>query len=67
MNKIFYKFTNNYSPILNKEVCSLCGIEFDKDDPLLEVRKQKHEQWHSHSTYFGRASMNFIKGVPTWI
>lgn len=67
ITKRFYKFTGNYLPILNKLVCEYCGFTIDQDDPFFEIKKAKHEYWHSHSSYFGRASRNYTKGEPKWI
>lgn len=37
--------------------CSLCDQEFDERDPLINVRKQKHEEKHTRGwNYKGRSN-----------
>lgn len=40
-------FRMDASYYLNKKIkCSLCGMEFDKFDPLIKERKKKHQEKH---------------------
>lgn len=60
----------DYQPILNKVVCDLCGMEFDKDDPLLKFRKARHQEKHTRGwNYKGRQNGggNNTVGVVNWI
>lgn len=43
--------------------CSLCGMDFDPDDLLFEVRKLRHQEIHKRSG----ASKNKIFGFVKWI
>jgi transcription elongation factor Elf1 len=44
--------------------CSLCGMEFDFDDPLLQQRIQRHERWHKNCRGEKR---NTTEGSVEWI
>lgn len=45
--------------------CSLCGMEFDDADPLIRVRKERHESWHDPAATAHRRNM--IPGAVKWI
>lgn len=34
---------------MSKMQCNLCEQEFEKDDPDLFIRMQRHEEWHKPS------------------
>lgn len=47
-------------------ICNLCGIEFDNNDKLIKIRKEKHEEWHKVSTYLGSGSPNTACPQVVW-
>lgn len=44
--------------------CSLCGMEFDDEDPLASRRKARHESWHDPPPSPYRRNM--IRGAVVW-
>ncbi len=46
--------------------CSLCDQEFDENDSLIKIRKEKHQHWHDFSTYLSRGSKNTVFGKVVW-
>lgn len=45
--------------------CSICNQEFNElDNPLIEIQKQRHVQWHTNCTIEGR---NTVEGKIEWI
>lgn len=45
--------------------CSICNQEFNElDNPLIEIQKQRHVQWHANCTIEGR---NTVEGKIEWI
>jgi len=49
-----------------KKQCNLCTQFFLTTDDMIELRLEKHEEWHEKSSYFG-TSKNMIKGKVKWI
>ncbi len=43
--------------------CSLCGQEFDKLEPLIEERKARHQEFHSHCK---KQKRNTTEGIVVW-
>ena len=56
--------------IMNTKIkCSLCDMEFFKNDPLIEQRKKRHEEKHTRGwNYKGRSNGggNNTIGIVEW-
>lgn len=44
--------------------CNLCDMPFDENDDLIEERKTRHEEFHSHCKAQKR---NTVEGKVEWI
>jgi len=49
----------------NKIRCSLCIQEFDANDPLIDIRKARHERRHDPTEVHG--SYNQTWGKVVWL
>jgi len=45
-----------------KKQCNLCSQSFNVEDPDLELRMRKHEQFHLFSSI-----RNIVHGKVTWV
>ena len=50
-----------------KTTCNLCGEQFEKSDPLIKERKERHEFNHSEEAKKQGASKNRIVGKVSWL
>ena len=53
-----------------KTTCSLCGQQFEKSDPDLAIRKQRHNEKHTRGKNFSERKNgggNNITGEASWL
>lgn len=65
-----YEFDLEVEIMNTKVKCSLCDMEFIKNDPLIEQRKKRHEEKHTRGwNYKGRENGggNNTIGSVYWI
>tara|TARA_Y100000590_G_scaffold346386_1_gene396630 strand:+ start:377 stop:700 length:324 start_codon:yes stop_codon:yes gene_type:complete len=58
---------NGHIPLYEEKFsCSLCKMEFDASDKLIESIKKRHEEWHNSKLASKFASTNKIFGKVSW-